>query len=267
MGLIVQKFGGSSVRDKERIFNVAKIITDTYKAGNEVVVVVSAQGDTTDDLIAKACEINENASKREMDMLLSTGEQISISLLAMAIEKMGFPVVSLTGWQAGFLTRSNHGAARIRRIKGERVRRELDNNNIVVVQLAADTFPLDPADPGRPMIGTGQEACLPSRQGNNREAHFFNRHCQQGYGNLLPCRKQHIHLPFRGIFVNFTGFRDQIVRRIPLGADHYHHFISSFIGICNNFRHIEDPFFVPDRTAAKFLYNKSHCQTSSNILL
>ncbi len=133
MGLIVQKFGGSSVRDKERIFNVAKIITDTYKAGNEVVVVVSAQGDTTDDLIAKACEINENASKREMDMLLSTGEQISISLLAMAIEKMGFPVVSLTGWQAGFLTRSNHGAARIRRIKGERVRRELDNNNIVVV--------------------------------------------------------------------------------------------------------------------------------------
>ena len=85
MKLIVQKFGGTSVKDKDRIFNVAKIITDTYKEGNNVIAVVSAQGDTTDDLIAKAEEINPNASKREMDMLLSTGEQISASLLAMAI--------------------------------------------------------------------------------------------------------------------------------------------------------------------------------------
>ena len=131
MGLIVQKFGGSSVKDRECLFRVAK--TDTYKAGNEVIVVVSAQGDTTDDLIEKAKEVNERASKREMDMLLSTGEQISIALLAMAIEKLGFPVVSLTGWQAGFVTHSNHGAARIRRIEAERIRRELDNNNIVVV--------------------------------------------------------------------------------------------------------------------------------------
>ena len=133
MGLIVQKFGGSSVKDRECLFRVAKTVTDTYKAGNEVIVVVSAQGDTTDDLIEKAKEINERASKREMDMLLSTGEQISIALLAMAIEKLGFPVVSLTGWQAGFITHSNHGAARIRRIEAERIRRELDSNNIVVV--------------------------------------------------------------------------------------------------------------------------------------
>ena len=105
--LIVQKFGGSSVADAERVFDVARVVTDTYRQGNDVVVVVSAQGDTTDDLIAKANEINPDGSKREMDMLLSAGEQISISLLAMAIEKLGFPVVSLLGWQAGFQTTSD----------------------------------------------------------------------------------------------------------------------------------------------------------------
>ena len=99
MALVVQKYGGTSVRDAERVMNVARRVTDTYKEGNGVVVVVSAQGDTTDDFIEKAMEINPKASKREMDMLLSTGEQISISLLAMAIEKLGYPVVSLTGWQ------------------------------------------------------------------------------------------------------------------------------------------------------------------------
>ncbi|MBS7176347.1 MAG: aspartate kinase, partial [Clostridiales bacterium] len=133
MGLIVQKFGGSSVANKERVFNVANIITETYDKGNNVVVVVSAQGDTTDDLIEKAAEINPNPSKREMDMLLSTGEQISISLLAMAIESMGYPVVSLTGWQAGFVTNSQYSDARIRRIEGERLHRELDKKNIVIV--------------------------------------------------------------------------------------------------------------------------------------
>lgn len=102
MGLIVQKFGGSSVKDAERIFNVANIVTETYAKGNNVVVVVSAQGDTTDDLIEKANEINPHASKREMDVLLTTGEQISMSLLAMAIEKLGYPVVSLTGWRQVF---------------------------------------------------------------------------------------------------------------------------------------------------------------------
>ena len=133
MGLIVQKFGGSSVADAERVFNVAKIITDTYSLGNDVVVVLSAQGDTTDDLIKKAEEINPNASRREMDMLMSTGEQISIALCAMAIERLGFPVVSLTAWQIGFETNTAYGNARIKRIKTTRLREELDKKNIVLV--------------------------------------------------------------------------------------------------------------------------------------
>ena len=131
--LVVQKFGGSSVANAERVFNVAQIVTDTYKAGNDVVVVVSAQGDTTDDLIEKAKEINPSGSKREMDMLLAAGEQISISLLAMAIEKLGFPVVSLLGWQAGFQTNSTYSAARIKRVNTERIRTALDKKRIVVV--------------------------------------------------------------------------------------------------------------------------------------
>ena len=133
MSLIVQKFGGTSVRDAERIQNVARIVTDTYKAGNDVVVVVSAQGDTTGDLIEKANEIHPDASKRERDMLLAAGEQISIALLAMAIEKMGCPVVSLLGWQAGFITDSNHSAARIKRIDTGRLTKELDKKKIIVV--------------------------------------------------------------------------------------------------------------------------------------
>ena len=133
MGLIVQKFGGSSVADADRIRNVARIITETYRKGNNVVVVLSAQGDTTDDLIEKAMEINPKASKREMDMLLSTGEQISCSLCAMAIEGMGYPVVSLTGWQSGFRTDSAYGNARIKRVRTDRVLAELDKRNIVIV--------------------------------------------------------------------------------------------------------------------------------------
>lgn len=133
MSLIVQKFGGSSVANRERVLNVANIITDTYKAGNDVVVVLSAQGDTTDDLIEKAAELNPNPSKREMDMLLANGEQISISLMAMAIEAMGFPVISLTGWQVGVETDSNYGSARIKKINPERIRCELDKRKIVLV--------------------------------------------------------------------------------------------------------------------------------------
>ena len=133
MSLIVQKFGGTSVANAERVFNVARIVTETYDQGNDVVVVVSAQGDTTDDLIAKGNEINPNASKRERDMLVSAGEQISISLLAMAIEKLGYPVVSLLGWQAGFQTSSAHTSARIRRVTPNRIRKELDKKSIVVV--------------------------------------------------------------------------------------------------------------------------------------
>lgn len=133
MSIIVQKFGGTSVANAERLRNVADIVTSTYKQGNDVVVVVSAQGDTTDDLIEKAAEINENPSKREMDVLLNTGEQISMSLLAMAIEKLGYPVVSLTGWQAGMETDRNYGGARIKRVSADRVRSELDRKRIVIV--------------------------------------------------------------------------------------------------------------------------------------
>ena len=133
MSLIVQKFGGSSVANAERVMNVARIVTDTYKAGNDVVVVVSAQGDTTDDLIAKAQEINPKASKREMDMLLASGEQISISLLAMAIESLGYPACSLLGWQAGFSTNSAYGSARIKKVSAERIKMEIAKKNIVIV--------------------------------------------------------------------------------------------------------------------------------------
>ena len=133
MALIVQKFGGSSVANADRVMNVARIVTDTYKAGNDVVVVVSAQGDTTDDLIEKALEINPTAAKRELDQLLTAGEQISISLLAMAIESLGFPVISLLGWQAGFNTNSVYGSARIKNIKPNRLQAELAKHNIVVV--------------------------------------------------------------------------------------------------------------------------------------
>ncbi len=133
MSLIVQKFGGSSVADAERVFNVAGIVTETYDKGNDIVVVVSAQGDTTDDLIAKGNEINPKASKRERDMLVSAGEQISISLLAMAIEKLGYPVISLLGWQAGFQTSSAHTSARIKRVIPNRIRKELDKKRIVIV--------------------------------------------------------------------------------------------------------------------------------------
>ena len=133
MSLIVQKFGGSSVANAERVMNVARIITDTYKEGNNVMVVVSAQGDTTDDLIDKANEINPKASKREMDMLLTAGEQISISLLAMAIESLGYPVISLLGWQAGFETNSAYGSARISKINTERLQSELDQRKIIIV--------------------------------------------------------------------------------------------------------------------------------------
>ena len=132
-GIDRTKFGGSSVADADKIRNVARIITDTYQKGNRVVAVLSAQGDTTDDLIEKAAEINPAASKRELDMLLSTGEQISCALCAMAIESMGFPVVSLTGWQAGFRTNSGYGNARIKRVQGERIRAELDKRRIVIV--------------------------------------------------------------------------------------------------------------------------------------
>ena len=134
--LIVQKFGGSSVANAERIRNVAGIIAESFLYGNDVVVVLSAQGDTTDELLDKAAEINPAPSKRELDMLdmlLATGEQQSIALMAMCLEGMGLPVVSLTGWQVGIHTDAHYGTARIRRVDAERLRRELDKKRIVLV--------------------------------------------------------------------------------------------------------------------------------------
>ena len=131
--LIVQKFGGSSVADADRVRNVAGIIAENYLLGHEMVVVLSAQGDTTDELLAKAAELNRDPSKRELDMLLATGEQQSIALMAMCLEAMGLPVVSLTGWQVGIRTNADYSAARIRRVETERLRRELDKKRIVLV--------------------------------------------------------------------------------------------------------------------------------------
>lgn len=133
MSLIVQKFGGSSVADKERLFNVAAIIADAYREGNRIAAVVSAQGDTTDDLLAKAAEITSSPSLRETDMLLSTGEQISASLLALAIGTMKLPVVSLNAWQVGIHSDSNYSNAKIKKIDTERILRELDSGKIVIV--------------------------------------------------------------------------------------------------------------------------------------
>jgi aspartate kinase len=133
MALIVQKFGGSSVANRDRLFNVAHIVANTHAEGNDVVVVVSAQGDTTDELIAKAGEITHAPSKREMDVLMSTGEQISIALLAMALEEIGCPAVSLTGWQAGFRTDRAYTKARIKKLDTERLESELSKNRVVVV--------------------------------------------------------------------------------------------------------------------------------------
>jgi aspartate kinase len=131
--LVVQKFGGSSVADASRVKRVAGIVADTYRKGNSVVVVLSAQGDTTDDLLDKAEEINPGASKRELDVLLSTGEQISVALCAMALEGMAIPAVSMTGQQAGISTTAQFGNARIRSINTERLQAEIDRKFVVIV--------------------------------------------------------------------------------------------------------------------------------------
>lgn len=128
--LIVKKFGGSSVANKERVYNVANRIIEDYKSGNQIVVVLSAQGDTTDDLLMKAREINPNPSKREMDMLLSTGEQISVALMAMAIETLGFPCVSLNAYQVGMYTTSVYSNARLKKIDSERIAMEIGRAHV-----------------------------------------------------------------------------------------------------------------------------------------
>ena len=131
--LIVQKYGGSSVANTERIFNVANRIIEAYDKGNQVVVVLSAQGDTTDELIEKAAEIDPKAARREMDMLLSTGEQQSVALMAMALSKLGYRAISLNAWQMGISTSAAYSNAKIRSISTSRVERELSKGYIVIV--------------------------------------------------------------------------------------------------------------------------------------
>lgn len=133
MALIVQKYGGSSVADAERIKNVARRVAETKEKGNQVVVVVSAMGDTTDDLIKLACQISEQPGERELDVLLSTGEVISSTLLAMALERAGYKAISLSGIQAGIFTDASYSRARILHVAPKRIVDELDKGNIVIV--------------------------------------------------------------------------------------------------------------------------------------
>lgn len=133
VGLIVQKFGGTSVGSAERIMNVAQRVIEEKNNGNDVVVVVSAMGKTTDHLVSLAKELSSNPSKREMDMLLSTGEQVTISLLAMALAEKGQNVISFTGWQAGIVTESIHSNARITKIETDAIKKQLEAGNVVVV--------------------------------------------------------------------------------------------------------------------------------------
>jgi len=131
--LTVQKFGGSSVADAKRIRRAAAIAAEAYDRGEQVVVVVSAQGDTTDELLEKAAELTNTPKAREMDVLLTTGEQITIALMAMCLEKMGYPVVSLTGWQVKLETTDTHGDARIIRVETDKIRSYLERGIIVIV--------------------------------------------------------------------------------------------------------------------------------------
>lgn len=133
LSLVVMKFGGSSVGDADRIKRVAARIAEKKKEGHQCVVVVSAMGDTTDELIDLSNQINEDPPAREMDMLLTTGEQISMSLLCMALHKLGEEAISLTGWQSGMMTDSEHGRARITDIKPDRILNALDKGKIVII--------------------------------------------------------------------------------------------------------------------------------------
>src|SRR5271168_1138732 len=133
MRLVVQKFGGSSVATAERIMRAARRAIQARKAGSQVIVVVSARGDTTDELIDLAREITDKPPAREMDMLLSTGEQVSIALMAMAIQSLGQPAISFTGAQIGIVTDSFHTKARIKNISTQRIRQALDEGQVVIV--------------------------------------------------------------------------------------------------------------------------------------
>lgn len=133
MGIIVQKFGGSSVENTEKLFNICKQITKEYDNNNKVIVIVSAQGNTTDNLIKEAKEINEDLDKRELDVLLSVGEQITISKLTMCLKKLGYSAVSLTGWQIPIKTDNKYGDANITKVNLDRIYQEISKNKIVII--------------------------------------------------------------------------------------------------------------------------------------
>ena len=133
MGIVVQKFGGSSVENTEKLFNICKHITKEYDNDNKVVVIVSAQGNMTDNLIKEAKEINENIDSRELDVLISIGEQITMSKLAMCLKKIGYNAISLTGWQIPIKTNNTYGDANILKINLDRIIGELENNRIVII--------------------------------------------------------------------------------------------------------------------------------------
>ena len=131
--LIVKKFGGSSVANRDRIFNVARRCIEDYKKGHDIVVVLSAMGDTTDELLELAKSVNPEGSKREMDMLLTTGEQVSVSLMAMAMQALGVPAISLNAFQVKMNCTSRYSNARFKRIDTERIENELEAKKIVIV--------------------------------------------------------------------------------------------------------------------------------------
>lgn len=131
--LMIQKYGGSSLADRERMFRAAERVKRCWQEGHRVVVVVSAQGDTTDELIARAAQLTERATDREMDAYMATGEQQSAALMTMALQSLGCPAVSLTGWQVGLLTDGTYANARVLGLRSDRLRRELDSGHIPVV--------------------------------------------------------------------------------------------------------------------------------------
>lgn len=131
--LMVKKFGGTSVANKEKIFNVANRCIEDYKKGNKIVLVLSAMGKHTDELVSLANEINSNVPKREMDMLFTVGEQITVSLMAMAFDKLGIPAISLNAFQVRMLTDNNYGDSKIIKIETERIKKELEENKIVII--------------------------------------------------------------------------------------------------------------------------------------
>lgn len=133
MGIIVQKFGGTSVENTDKLFEICKYIVKEKKLGNQVIVIVSAQGKMTDELMKEAEEINSKFDKRELDVLLSVGEQISIAKLAMCLKKIGYDAISLTGWQIPIKTNHLHGDANIDKIKTDRILKELSKNKIVII--------------------------------------------------------------------------------------------------------------------------------------